>query len=340
MKKFLSTLTIVLLILSGCGKSGDVTSTSENPSEDESVSFETSTETEEVSQTSFNIFGNDRPFAVMIDNDSSESRPHAGIEDAYLLYEMYVEGRATRIMAVFKGCDTQKIGPVRSSRHYFLDYALDNDALYAHAGWSPLAMEQISSLGVNNLNGLVYEPNYYWRERKYKGDYHSLYTSISNLEKLSKTIGYRTETDTLPFNFTDGETSYEGESAKSLTFPYASFYSVSYQYNEESGMYDRYINSAPHATQSGAKLSAKQIIVQFASNYNLGDGSARQQLDTVGNGKAILITNGVQVPLTWSRESRTSKLVFKTADGKEIELSSKGQTYVQVIPPTMNYTIK
>ena len=51
-------------------------------------------------------------------------------------------------MALFKGQNLEKIGPVRSSRHYFLDYALENDAIYVHYGWSPQAQYDISNLGV------------------------------------------------------------------------------------------------------------------------------------------------------------------------------------------------
>lgn len=295
---------------------------------------------EVMADDSYNIYTNERAFAVMIDNDGNSSRPHAGLEDAYLIYEMYVEGSATRLMAVFKGADTPKIGPVRSSRHYFLDYAIDNDALYSHAGFSPLAMEQISSLGVNNLNGLVYEPTYYWRERKYKGDYHSLYTSISNLSALSEKLGYRTESTTLPFKFSESAPVYEGEGAVDITIPYADFYYVSYKYNEETGLYDRYINSKYHPTQSGAKLSAGQIIIQFAKSYSLGDGSDRIQLETVGSGKGIFISNGMQTPITWKRTSRTSPLKLYASDGNELVLDSTKQTYVQVVPPTLKYTIK
>ncbi len=334
MKKFLSLL-LCALLLCGCAKKQPV----EEP--DELATFPTDPPTEESTENiGFDIYGSDRALAVMIDNDGVKSRPHAGLEDAYLIYEMYVEGKATRLMAVFKGVSTPKIGPVRSSRHYFLDYALDNDALYAHAGWSPLAMEQIPKMGVNNLNGLVYEPSYYWRERKYKGDYHSLYTSADNLRALAEKLGYREESDSLPFDFTSDDVTYEGESALELDFPYASFYDVSYKYNEETGMYDRFINSQFHSTQSGSKLSAEQIIVQITPNYNLGDGTARQQLDTVGSGEGILIKDGVRVPLTWKRESRTSKLKFYTEDGSEIKLTSRGCTFLQVIPKTMAYTIK
>lgn len=335
MKRFLVLLT-TLLLLAGCSDSSGIT----EPSEGVTLSSEADTELEAEAAPVYDIFGSDRAIAVMIDNDSDDSRPHAGLEDAYLLYEMYVEGRATRIMAIFKGADTQKIGPVRSSRHYFLDYALDNDALYAHAGWSPLAMEQISSLGVNNLNGLVYEPTYYWRERKYKGDYHSLYTSVSNLNQLALKLKYRQTSDSLPLNFTTEPLSYEGETATSVSLPYADFYKLTYEYNEETKSYDRFINSEYHSTQSGEKLSAKQIIIQFVNNYSLGDGTARQQLDTVGEGKAIFLREGIQVPLTWSRASRTDKLIFRTEDGEELQLNCDGQTYIQVIPPSMNYTIQ
>ena len=86
-----------------------------------------------------------RPIAVMIDNDSDDSRPQIGLEDAYMVYEIVVEGKATRLMALFKNYDLEKIGPVRSSRHYFLDYALENDAIYSHAGWSPKAAKDISA---------------------------------------------------------------------------------------------------------------------------------------------------------------------------------------------------
>ena len=48
-----------------------------------------------------------------------------------------------------------KIGPIRSARHYFLDYAMEHDAVYAHYGWSPYAERDIKNLEVNNINGMT-----------------------------------------------------------------------------------------------------------------------------------------------------------------------------------------
>ena len=138
-------------------------------------------------------------------------------------------------------------------------------------------MEQLGTLNMDNLNGLVYEPTYYWRERKYSGDYHSLFTSIGNLSNLADALGYRKTTEKQPFVFSANHPSYEGEAAENITIPYADFYYVTYKYDAENTVYDRYINSSPHPTQSGARISAGQIIFQFVKNYNLGDGTARQQ---------------------------------------------------------------
>ncbi len=89
--------------------------------------------------------GTDRPIAVMIDNNTN-AWPQAGVNDAYMIYEIRVEGGETRLMALFKNVDLDKIGPVRSSRHYFLDYVMENDAMYAHFGASYIATEQIPQL--------------------------------------------------------------------------------------------------------------------------------------------------------------------------------------------------
>ena len=86
-----------------------------------------------------------RPIAVMINNHKTAQPYQTGLNDAYLVYEIVVEGGITRMMAVFKDKDTATIGTVRSSRHYFLDYAQENDAIYTHFGWSPQAESDINN---------------------------------------------------------------------------------------------------------------------------------------------------------------------------------------------------
>ena len=137
-------------------KSGDVLGVSDIPSGE--LSGE-SGEIEELVDEPKIFSGDARPIAVMIDNEKG-AWPQAGLNDAYMIYEITVEGGETRFIAFFKGQDTAKIGPVRSSRHYFLDYVLEHDAIYVHFGWSPLAQSNIKTFGINNINGLY--DNFYW----------------------------------------------------------------------------------------------------------------------------------------------------------------------------------
>ena len=104
----------------------------------------------------FNIESKIRPIAVMINNHNQARPYHSGLDKAQIVYEFIVEGGITRMLAVFKDQDVSRIGPVRSSRHYYLDYALENDAIYVHYGWSPQAKSDISKYSVNNINGIYY----------------------------------------------------------------------------------------------------------------------------------------------------------------------------------------
>jgi hypothetical protein len=132
--------------------------------------------------------GNDRPIAVMIDNHNG-AWPQANLNKAYIVYEIVVEGGETRLMALFKGQELEKIGPVRSSRHYFLDYALENDAIYVHHGWSPQAQYDISTLKINNVNGLIESSKDFWRVKD-KSSPHNMFTSTESILKIADRRGY------------------------------------------------------------------------------------------------------------------------------------------------------
>ena len=66
---------------------------------------------------------NQRPLCIMI-NNIVDAMPQSGISQADITYEMLVEGGITRYMCVFKDySNLEKLGPVRSARHYDGKYA-------------------------------------------------------------------------------------------------------------------------------------------------------------------------------------------------------------------------
>ncbi len=299
---------------------------------------DTSAEVTEVPESEAYLDNNDRPIAVMIDNDGSSSWPHSGLEDAYLIYEMYVEGGATRLMALFKGADTEKIGPVRSCRHYFLDYALENDAIYTAYGWSPLGQADSKNLKADYINGIAGADgtDYFWRDRKYAGDYHSAYTSIKKILTACEKKGYRTTSEDRFQNYNSEIKPLDGgESAVKFKIPYSGMYSVTYTFDAENHRYTRTLNkSTLHQSKDGTPFAPVNIIIMEVPSYGLGDADnpARRQFDTVGSGKGYLITEGTRIPITWEKSARTAKTVYKDENGNALTLNP-GQTFINLVNP-------
>ena len=286
---------------------------------------------------------NERPIALMIDNDVKASRPQLGLESAYMVYEIIVEGGATRFMALFKEHDMPKVGPVRSARHYFLDYALEHDAIYCHAGWSPQASRDISNLKVNNINGVLgVDGRCFWRDSTYDKSWHNLYTGLDKLYDMAvNTKGYRAKTDVKHTDYHKKDTDLNSENiAKRIELPYSYFYSVAYEYDEENKVYKRYVDGEYHMSQTGECLNAKNIIIYKVKNYNLNDGEekGRQNIENIGSGTGVYVTNGKYANINWSKPSRNAKTQYTLEDGSELMLNP-GNTYVQIIPYNSEYKL-
>ena len=184
---------------------------------------------------------NSRPIAVMINNIGVARKVQSGVQDAYIVYELVVEGGITRMMGIYKDSDASRIGSVRSSRHYYLDYAMENDAIYVHYGWSPQAQADISSFRINNING---DPSAFWRETNLGVS--SEHTAFTSMEKIRATIdkkGYRKTSDQRTLlNYSVDEidmSTMEGAVvANKVKIPYSSYY-VDYTYDAENKVYVR-----------------------------------------------------------------------------------------------------
>ncbi len=302
------------------------------------VKIDDATTVEKKDLTVYDVNSNRRPIAVMIDNNVGNNA-HVGLQDAYLTYEIIVEGGLTRIMAIFKDVNTSVIGPVRSSRHYFLDYALESDAIYAHYGWSTFAQNDIRSLGVNNINGL-YDSGYY---RNYNiAAPHNVFTSIEDLYNVAGSKGYSTTSDNYSLlNYTPDDVNFNATSdlltANNISMTYSYSQVRSYTYDSTNRYYLRYMNNSPHTDRdSGVQYHYKNIIIMKVNNSTL-DSYGRQDLDTVGNGEGYYITNGYAIPITWSKDSRSGKTHYYYG-GNELVVSD-GNTMIQVVPLNSSISI-
>lgn len=322
-------------------QSGNSTKNTQVPVQTTTIPTST-TSTERQKLTVFDEDSNERPIAVMIDNAIGDAK-HAGLQESYLNYEIIVEGGLTRIMAIYKDKNVTLIGPIRSSRHYFLDYALESDAIYVHYGWSPYAEDDITRLSIDNVNGLT-DNEAFRRDTKSIAP-HNVFTRMSYLTTyLDKTTYNRQSESWLLFDYSAepvelSDSGYEPRSAKELSITYSSDEVRTYSYDKTSEYYLRYSNGMPQLDRRTDKqLHYKNIIIQRVPNKTL-DSEGRQEVTTTGTGKGYFITNGEYLPITWSKSTRESKTVYYYEDGTEITLND-GNTFVQIVPTESKITIE
>ena len=286
--------------------------------------------------------GNDRPIAVMIDNHNL-AWPQGGLNQAYMVYEIIVEGGETRLMALFKGVDVEKIGPVRSARHYFIDYAMENDAIYTHFGQSPQAQSDLKKYSIDDINGIAEDGTTFWRVKD-KSAPHNAATSTEKLLQSAKNKKYRiTSSEESVLNYVTDEVNLEeGQGAVSVTIPHSTLQVVKYFYNEENKVYQRYARNKEQTDwTTGEPVTTKNIIITFCDNYTLTDSEnkGRQGLKNIGTFDGYYITNGKAIKIKCIKEDRQSQTKYEDLEGNEIKVND-GNTFVQICPTSADVVIE
>lgn len=286
--------------------------------------------------------GNDRPIAIMIDNHS-DAWPQAGLQKAYLVYEIVVEGGETRLMALFKGVDVSKIGPVRSARHYFLDYAMENDAIYTHFGESPQADSDIKKYTINEIDGIAEDGTTFTRVKD-KAAPHNAVTSMEKLITSAKNKKYKmTSTQESVLNYVTDEVNLEeGQGAVSVTIPHSQLQTVKYVYDEENKVYKRYARGKAQTDwDTKETVTTKNIIVTFCDNYTLQDAEnkGRQGIKNVGTFDGYYITNGRAIKIKCIKNAREEQTIYQDLEGNEIKVND-GNTFVNICPTNANVILE
>ena len=338
--KVLIAILVVLIIVAGVVLAYKITQDKNNT---ETISGEENKETVVEEEKTVQIFsGNDRPFAIMIDNHS-DAWPQAGLNQAYMVYEIIVEGGETRLMALFKGVDLDKIGPVRSARHYFIDYAMENDAIYVHFGQSPQAQSDIKKYSIDDINGIAEDGTTFWRVKdKYAP--HNAVTSTEKLLESTKSKNYRTtSTEESVLNYVVDEVNLEeGLAADTITIPHSDLQTVTYEYDKENKVYVRYARGEEQTDwDTDEPVTTKNIIITFCNNYTLSDSEnkGRQGLRNIGTFDGYYITNGRAIQIQCIKNARDEKTIYQDMNGKEIQVND-GNTFVNICPTSADVEIE
>jgi len=265
-----------------------------------------------------------------------EAWPLSGIDEAHLVIEAPVEAAIPRLIAYFyEGQEVEKIGPVRSARPYYVDWAQELDALYAHVGGSPEALDLIAARDVLDLNEF-YNGWYFWRDESRLAP-HNVFTSTELLFEAYDDYEERNgdwEVDYDAWQFEDGEANLEktGQLISMEFSPvYGRLYEARWKYDATENQYLRYQNGELFTTADGEWIWADNVIV-IETEIEVVDAIGRRHIDTLSEGEGLMFKNGDTIEVTWSKESETDRLRFLAKEtGEEIAVNV-GISWIEVLP--------
>ena len=282
--------------------------------------------------------------AVMID-DHPAARPQSGFNDASVVWQAPAEGGIPRYMMWFQDSVPPAVGPVRSARLYFVAWASEWDAVYAHVGGSPQAMKLLREKGRGQV---VYNADefrwggIYFHRTKDRFAPHNVYTSGKELYTLSRRLGAKNQVMKPAWRFApDASLAFRPVGGTiSTVYPWNT---ITYRYDRATNTYRRSVSGEKRQTDRGRKafVAPKNVIVMSMSFAPLNDGSKKHRLEAqfIGQGPAWISTNGKTIKGTWKKTPMTSPTRFYDKAGNLVTLTV-GQTFVQVMPRGSKITIK
>lgn len=346
-KRLVVLLLVVLLLVSGCGKKEEKVDSNKDKNNDVQVE----PKVEEKKLTIIDEESKSRPYAIIINNLPSAMKVQAGLDQAYMIYEFPIEGGYSRSLALFKDKTTNKIGTIRSARQNYIDYALENDAIFVHWGGNHPAYDVIKETKVTDIDAQSSSKPFFRDNPEKLATEHTGYTSLEKLiDYATNTKKYRLTTDVKsPLKYTTdiidlGKAS-DAKEAKTVELNYSGSYKLKYVYDENTERYQRYYNNKEHKDYfNGNKFDTKNIIITLigtgkVKGYTDTAGTNYTDLYNIGSGSGYYITNGYAREIKWSKESRSAQTKYTYTDGTEVNVND-GNTYINLFDKSKSVSIK
>lgn len=286
-----------------------------------------------------------RPIVVMIDNHPN-AYPQAGLDHAAVVFEALAEFGLTRFMAVYAPgitSDAPQIGPIRSTRLYFAQWALGFHALYAHAGGSPQGLELVESTDqLINLDALRKANGGYFARDSERDAPHNLFSSSAELERASEALGtLDLAQPELGFLFKSDAPEAQRPAAQQIDYFF--IYredNAGWNYDPATNGYLRLRRSKPaRDATTGEQLWAKDVVVMEIKEARLAnDPKGRIEQTVVGSGRARVFMDGIEREVTWRKETPAAPLRF-FEDSTETQLNA-GPIWIVALPSLDNLTVK
>lgn len=296
-----------------------------------------------------------RPIAIMVENQPS-ARPQWGITSPDLIIEGLVEGGVTRMMWVYADAEKipNKVGPVRSARHDFVELAAGMNAIYAHWGGSDgktlgkyMAYQAFEKFDVDNIDGTKYENSYFFRDttRTSVSLEHRGYTTKSAIQKAISKLGFSTKqtlADWAPYKvaveggkipWNDSES--DSGPCASIKVTYSSNYVYTFEYNTTDKLYYSKLNGKQVTDgNNGDSLAFKNAIFLYVpvESMNTSKGHVEWRFDAKDiDNKGFYVVEGTGQRISWKFDEETASLKLYDYNNDPLTVHS-GKVYIGIVP--------
>lgn len=290
-----------------------------------------------------------RPVAVMINNISTAQKVQTGLNKADIVYETYVEGGITRLLAVYKDiASVGQLGTVRSARYSYVDLAGGRDALYVHAGIDKTYCLPYANKNSDHVDLLSGAPsNASFRQKNGLATEHTLYTTGEKISAAMSSMKRRSTVDSaetwVSFNSADAPVTpsnmlADGALIKTVTVPMSSSYTTQFLYDESTKEYLRTKKGTPYKDyKTGDAVSVKNVFVLFTRVTMFDDNYHVKE--ALQSGTGYYVSNGGYEEIQWKKGNRSDSFQFTRADGSELKVNA-GPSWVFLANQNIKNSVK
>ena len=288
-----------------------------------------------------------RPVAVMV-NNVQKAMPQYGVSQADLIFEIPVEGDATRFMALYGDyTKVPQVCPIRSCRYYFPALSQGFDAFYVNWGIDDTIADYLQALDLDQIEGITNTGGLFGRDQEKLGQgyavEHTGFFDGTRLVSYIESKGLRTDLKeekkgaAFLFNGMDEQLKPEGSDCTQVDVQFGA-QSSTFTYDAEKKVYLKQINGTPQTdAKTGEQLAFTNVLV-LETEISVRDEVGHKQIDWDGgaNAKGYYISNGGVQEIHWSKDENNeeSYLRFYDLNGNEIKIN-RGKSYI-----ALNYANK
>lgn len=271
-----------------------------------------------------------RALAVKIEN-SPESRPQAGLDEADVVFEQEAEGGITRFIAVYQCRNTSRLGPIRSARPVDpLVLEQFGRVLFVHAGSVQAVINAIQRAGIEDIN-CNFREDVCPRDPARTAP-HDVFTSTKDLYAAG---GKKEGAPETLFTFEEDLDRAGTKRGREIHLEFSPAANVFWSYDAADDLYLRSHETTAHALEDGSQVAARNVVVLLVRRVQTkivdAAGTPVPSFKVSGTGKALVFRDGRVIQGQWRRPNPDEAFSLVTRGGDEIPLSP-GTTWVELFP--------